>query len=80
MTATPPNTRSVAGLQASRRSAVPSFIVMDVMQAAAAREALVDQWNEAFSHAAIVAQELTPGHFGVGFLDAARAVHFDANP
>ena len=40
MTATPPNTRSVAGLQASRRSAVPSFIVMDVMQAAAAREAL----------------------------------------
>lgn len=40
MTATPPDARSVAGLQASRRSAVPSFIVMDVMQAAAEREAL----------------------------------------
>jgi aspartate/methionine/tyrosine aminotransferase len=31
---------SAAALQASRRSAVPSFIVMDVMQAAAEREAL----------------------------------------
>jgi aspartate/methionine/tyrosine aminotransferase len=40
MTAIPPNARSIAGLQASRRSAVPSFIVMDVMQAAAEREAL----------------------------------------
>ena len=41
MTASPSNTRSVAAvLQASRRSAVPSFIVMDVMQAAAKREAL----------------------------------------
>jgi aspartate/methionine/tyrosine aminotransferase len=40
MTAVPPNIRAVAGLQASRRSAVPSFIVMDVMQAAAEREAL----------------------------------------
>ena len=33
-------TGAAAALQASRRSAVPSFIVMDVMQAAAAREAL----------------------------------------
>lgn len=40
MTATPPDAPSVSGLQASRRSAVPSFIVMDVMQAAAEREAL----------------------------------------
>jgi aspartate/methionine/tyrosine aminotransferase len=41
MTAPPSDVRSVAAaLQASRRSAVPSFIVMDVMQAAAEREAL----------------------------------------
>ena len=36
----PPDILTVAaGLQPSRRSAVPSFIVMDVMQAAAEREA-----------------------------------------
>ncbi|MBX9590243.1 MAG: aminotransferase class I/II-fold pyridoxal phosphate-dependent enzyme [Hyphomonadaceae bacterium] len=40
MTAPASNVRSVAAaLQASQRSAVPSFIVMDVMQAAAEREA-----------------------------------------
>ena len=40
MSSTPSNTRPLsAALQASRRSAVPSFIVMDVMQAAAALEA-----------------------------------------
>ena len=42
--ATPPNEPArVAGLRASRRSAVPPFIVMDVMQAAAAREARGDK-------------------------------------
>jgi aspartate/methionine/tyrosine aminotransferase len=44
MTRTLSDIRSaVAGLQPSRRSEVPSFIVMDVMQAAAEREALGHQ-------------------------------------
>ena len=45
MTATPPTTdplgrRQPAGLAPSQRGAIPPFIVMDVMQAAAEREAL----------------------------------------
>ena len=44
MSTTPPNAPLLAAaLQASRRSDVPSFIVMDVMQAAAQREAAGDK-------------------------------------
>jgi aspartate/methionine/tyrosine aminotransferase len=43
MSSTPRTTARAPRLQPSRRSAVPSFIVMDVMQAAAAREAAGDK-------------------------------------